>query len=52
MKTMKSHIHKVSLTIFQSYTHAIFHTSNITLFQSCTLPLFQSYTFLILHSSK
>ena len=44
MKTIKSHIHTVSLTMFQY----VLHSSNLTLFQS--FELFKSYSLPILHS--
>ena len=45
MKTINSHFHTVSLTIFQSYTLSILHSSNLTLYQSLTL--LHSYNFII-----
>ena len=42
MKTIKLHIHTVSLTIFHSSTFPIKHSCNLTLLHSSNLTLFQS----------
>ena len=42
MKTIKSHIHIFALTIFQSYTFPVIHSSSHTLFQSYTIPILHS----------
>ena len=39
MKTITSHIHRVSLTIFQYYVLPILLSSNFTLFETNTLPI-------------
>ena len=42
MKTITSHIHRVSLTIFQYYVLPILLSSKLTLFQSYTPPILHS----------
>merc|ERR1711949_56845 len=42
MKTLTSHIHRVSLTIFQYYVLPILLSSKLTLFQSYTPPILHS----------
>ena len=51
MKTIKLHIHTVSLTIFQSFNLPLFHSSNLIFFQSNNLPLFHLSTLPLFYSS-
>ena len=58
MKTIKSHIHTVSLTMFQYYilptlhSFSLLNSSNLTVFQFYILPICYLYTLPILHSSN